>query len=121
MNRILNLISQNSANDEYVIGEALLEILPIDFIKPSEMGGASIRICGENNNQVETDFINAFKHIEELIFEDKIQVSQKVDKNIIGSFGIMLPRLSTPHVDRLISIPTVLDVWDVLSTHYSIR
>lgn len=121
MNNVLKLLAQNSANEEYVIGEALLELLHLDFIRPSEIGGASIKICGEDNNQVDTDFINAFKQIEELISDDKIQVLLKNEKDIIGSFGIMRPRISLPHVERLISIPTDLNVWDILSSHYSIR
>ncbi len=121
MNNILNLLAQNSANEGYVIGEALLELLPLDFIRPSEIGGASIKICGEDSNQIDTDFINAFKQIEGLISDDKIQVLLKIEKDIIGSFEIMRPRTSVPHVERLISIPTDLNIWDILSSRYSIR
>lgn len=78
MNSILNLLAQNSANEEYAIGEALLELLHLDFIRPSEIGSASIKICGEDSNQVDTDFINAFKLIEELISDDEILFLQKI-------------------------------------------
>ncbi len=119
MANLQDLIAQNSSNEDYLIGDVLLELLPIDFIKPSELGGTSVRICYEDSKQLENEFISAFKQIEELITNGTIHFSKTYNKDIIGSFGLMRLRTSPSHSDRLISIPTSLDVWEVICSHYS--
>ena len=64
MNKIFELIKENSSNEDYVVGDALLKLFPIDFIKPSELGGASVRICCEESAQLDYDIINAIKGVE---------------------------------------------------------
>ena len=121
MNKIFELIKENSSNEEYVVGDALLELFPIDFIKPSELGGASVRICCEETAQLDYDIINAIKGVEELISENKIIFSNKNAREMIGSHGPMLLRTDPEHVDRLIVVPTASpSTWDIVSSHYSV-
>ena len=118
---MFELIKENSSNEDYVVGDALLELFPIDFIKPSELGGASVRICCEENAQLDYDIINAIKGVEELISENKIKFSNKSARKIICSNGLMLLRTDPEHFDRLIVVPTASpSIWDVVSSHYSI-
>lgn len=120
MNNILTILAQNCTNEEYVIGDALLELIPVDFIKPSELGGSSVRICCEEDTQLETNIVYAFLQIAELISSNKIIISEKKKRDMIGSYGLMRLKTDPKHVDRLITIPTTFDVWDVLSSHYTI-
>lgn len=121
MNKIFELIKDYSSNEDYVIGDALLELFPIDFIKPSEIGGASVRICGEETDQLDYDLINAIKGVVELVSENKIVFSNKRDRDMIGSYGLMLLRTEPEHVDRLLVVPsTSQNVWDIVCSHYSI-
>lgn len=118
MNKILELLKLNSSNEDYVIGDALLEFLPIDYIKPSELGGSSVRVCSEEDEQLVKDFVNTFEQIEELISNNDISFSKKTDREIIGSTCIMHFEAEPKHEDRIIKIQTILNVWDVISSHY---
>lgn len=120
MNKIFDLIKSNSSNEEYVIGDAFLELLPIDFIKPSELGSGNVKICGEIDEQIDNDFRNMFLQVEELISNNYISLSKHNDREMIGSFGLMRFRIAPEHVERLIIIPTTHDVWEVLSSHYTV-
>ncbi len=121
MNKIFELIKENSSNEDYVIGDALLELFPIDFIKPSEIGGASVRVCGEENDKLNYDLINAIKGVEELVSDNKIVFSNKSQREMIDSHGLMRLRTEPEYVDRLLVVPsTIQNVWDIVCSHYSI-
>lgn len=120
MNKIFDLIKSNFSNEEYVIGDAFLELLPIDFIKPSELGGGNVKICSEIDGQLENDFRNMFLQVEELISNNNISLSKHNDREMIGSFGLMRFRIAPEHVERLIIVPTNYNVWEVLSSHYTV-
>lgn len=121
MNNIFELIRYNSSNENYVIGDALLELFPIDYIKPSELGGASVRVCCENNAQIDYDIINTVKEVEDLISESKIVLSNKCGRNMIGSHGLMQLRTEIEHVDRVLFVPSIAqNIWDVICSHYSV-
>lgn len=121
MNNIFELIKDNSSNEDYVIGDALLELFPIDYIKPSEIGGASVRICGEETGQLDYDLINAIKGVEELVSENKIVFSNINQRDMIGSHGLMRLRTEPEHVDRLLVVPSATqNVWDIVCSHYSV-
>lgn len=119
MDNIFELIKINSSNEDYVIGDALLDLLPIDFIKPSELGGTSVRVCCEINEQLENDLRDVFMQVEELISNNKISFSKYSNREMIGSFGLMRLRTETEHIDRLVTIPSSYNVWDVLRSHYT--
>lgn len=118
MNDLFELIKLNSSNEEYTIGDAFLELFPIDFFKPSELGGSSVLICSEEDEQLIRDLSLVFAHIADLISDKKIFFSQKYNKDIIGSYGMMHPMTDPMHVERQISIRTHLNVWDIMCSHY---
>lgn len=121
MSNIFEMIKNHSSNEEYVIGDALMELFPIEYLKPSELNGASVRICCEETKQLDNDIITVINDIEELISENKISFSNKFEQNMIGSHGIMQPANGCIYSDRVLEVPSMVpNVWDIICSHYTI-
>lgn len=120
MNEIFELIKRNSSNEEYVIGDAFLELLPIDFIRPSGLGSGNVKVCSEIGKLLDEDFCTMFSQVEELISNNNISFSKLNAREMIGSFGPMRLRTDPEHVEKFIKVRTTNDVWEVLSSHYTV-
>lgn len=119
-NKIYDLIKVNSSNEEYLIGDALIELYPIDFIKESTHGSNSIVICFENAASIWNDISNSIQHVMTLIDDGKISQTHVSEKDQIGTPIEMRRNIAPFHVQQLMIFQTNKNVWNIIRSHYTI-
>lgn len=118
-NKIFELIKVNSSNEDYLIGNMLLELFPIDFLRENNSRNDAITICYEKNQENLIAITNAIQEVIRLIVDGKILFKSKSDKKQIGSFS-MLGLGYNNFVETTEYTQTYENVWDIIASHYSV-
>ena len=99
-----------------------MELYPIDYIRKGTLGESSLSICCEDTRSVRDNIISTILLVIELIREREITWVSKSEKECVGEHArLMRIRTSHVHVARNMTIPTIMDVWDLVRSHYSIQ
>lgn len=118
-NKLFELIKENSSNEDYVIGDVLLELFPIDFLRENDSRNDAITICYEKTPENLIAIINAVQEVIRLIVDNRIIFKSKSDKKQIGSFS--MPGLGYNNfVETTEYVQTHENVWDIIASHYSV-
>jgi hypothetical protein len=117
--KLFELIKTNSSNKDYRIGDALLELFPIDYIKKNSSQNDAISICCEKNQQNEVAIINAIQYTIELISENAIILKSSSNVEQIGSMP--MPGLGyNKSIEFTEYVQTNYNIWDIISGHFSV-
>lgn len=119
-NKIYDLIKVNASNEEYLIGDALIELYPIDFIKESMYGTNSIVICLEDVASIWNDIAATIQHVITLIEDGMIAQTHISEKDQIGTSIEMRRNIAPFHVQQLMVFQTHENVWNIIRSHYTI-
>lgn len=117
--KLFELIKVNSSNEDYLIGNVLLELFPIDFLRENNLRNDAITICYEKTSENLIAIINAIQEVIRLIVDNKIIFKSQSDKKQIGCFP--MPGLSYNNfVETTEYVQTCENVWDIIASHYSV-
>ena len=104
IDKIFELIKANSFNEDYVIGNALIELYPIDQIVNSDLGNSNVKICYENNPKNRMEIINSILHVITLAEDNEVILSKTHDYAKIGGIGLMRIRTGSEYIEELITM-----------------
>ena len=118
------LIQNVSRNSGHRIGNVLMQVFPIEFLKKNKIKepfyDESIIICHKAECNIEAKIYEAFSLIIMLIEQRYIVTKELVEKDIIGEVYPYCRPIDDFYQERNYFNYHNVDLWKVLNSHYSV-
>lgn len=123
--QLIRVLIQNvSINSGLRIGDVLMQVYPIEFMKKNKLEEPfykeTIKICHKAEEGIEFKIYEAFSLIIMLIEQRYIVAKEFIEKDIIGEKNTFCYSFENRHEERTYFNYYNIDLWKLLNSHYSI-